>query len=162
MKKEITVELFKPEIAKIANLIKKNAIKIIDKEKLVVSGTLRRSIVSEVHLEVEKPYIVVYVAQNDKLMTSKDMKYPRYLHEGIEPHMPPIAPIKKWILKKGIIKNELEEAWQKSKKKRTFNNYIDNKLTSVAWAIAMNMKKKGKKPVPFLELAIKMTLDQLS
>ncbi len=152
-----------PDLEKLTHKLRTYAIKIIDSEKMVVTGLLRNSIQAKLVLDDENPRIELYVNDpgNDKL------KYAKYLHEGIKPHMPPIEPIKKWVAVKGIHKNSFKSAWQKAKQSNkgiSRKNQIkkddleDRLITNIAWAIAINMKKKGKKPVPFLKLAVKMAL----
>lgn len=152
------------EIRKIANKIRINAIKVIEDKKMVVTGHLRNSIQTKVEITDNQATITVYVAEGGKL--KGDTKYPKYLHEGIDAHMPPIDPIKEWVRKKGLAKDDINTAWVKSKnikgkKRPKKQDIIDKKIESIAWAVAFNMKKKGRKATPFLDIAVKLTLAQL-
>ncbi|MFA7057586.1 MAG: hypothetical protein WC155_08525 [Candidatus Cloacimonadales bacterium] len=151
------------EIREIANKIRINAIKVIEDKEMVITGHLRNSIQTKTVINDNEAVITVFVAEGGKLKGST--KYPKFLHEGIEPHMPPIDPIKEWVRKKGIVKDDVNQTWLKVKNTRnrpTKQKMIEQKINSAAWAIAMNMKKKGRKPTPFLDIAVKMTLKTLS
>ena len=152
-----------PDLEKLTHKLRTYAIKIIDDEKMVCTGLLRTSIQAKLIIDDENPRIELFV--NDP--GNSKLKYAKYLHEGIKPHMPPLAPIKKWVAVKGIHKSSFRSAWEKTKqgnKGVSRKNQIkkddleDRLITNIAWAIAINMKKKGKKPVPFLKLAIQMAL----
>ncbi|MDD3501980.1 MAG: hypothetical protein RBS16_01950 [Candidatus Cloacimonadales bacterium] len=158
--------LIRPELERLAQKLRNNTIKVIDDEKLVYKGLLRTSIQTRLILNDKDAKIELYV--NDP--GQNRLSYAKYIHEGIKPHMPPLEPIKKWVKTKGLHQNKFKKAWEKTK-----NNNLglprknkvkkasleDQHISSIAWAIAINMKKKGKKPVPFLNLAVKMTLDNL-
>ena len=161
LKKHVFQHLNK-DIQKIALKIRDNAVKVIDEEALTAWGYLRNGIKTEVVLTDKEQVIKVYVHNPDE----PDMKYAQYIHEGIRPHMPPVDKIKAWVIKKGIHQSSLKEAWTNERKKPKKNRRLksdleDRAVESVAWAIAINMKKRGKKAVPFLNLAIKMTLDNM-
>ena len=78
---------------------------MIDREKMVVTGHLRNSIQTKITIKENDAYITVYVAEGGRIKGST--KYPKFLHEGIEPHMPPVDAIKEWVRKKGIAKKEI-------------------------------------------------------
>lgn len=144
---------------RIADDIKTNAISLVEDEKLVLSGTLRAAVDTKVHLTEKTAKITVFVG--DKA------KYGKYLHEGIKPHMPPIAPIREWVRRKGIAKDSISAAWNRAKQsprtQRPLKRDVESRaIDSTAWAIAINMKKKGRDPSPFLKLAVQMTLKRLN
>jgi hypothetical protein len=150
-----------PVLNRIALDIRTNAIRIIDKEKLVYTGKLRRSIQAKVKLDSDDPHILVYVAD------AGDMKYAKYIHEGIKPHMPPLDPIREWVRKKGLHRSSLSAAWNEAKAsnkgkpraaKIKKGDLETRAINNIAWAVAIAMKKKGRKPTPFLKLAIQMAL----
>ncbi|MFA5628147.1 MAG: hypothetical protein WC965_11845 [Thiohalomonadaceae bacterium] len=158
------LEIIRPKLNTFCMAIRTNAIKIVDAEKMVVTGMLRASIQTKLILESDDQHIEVYV--NDP--GNNKLKYAKYLHEGIKPHMPPLDPIRQWVAKKGLHKTALAAAWNKTKQSNQgMKRHAQKKkgelesrlIDSIAWAVAINMKKKGKKPVPFLSLAIKMTLE---
>ena len=131
------------ELRQIANKIRINAIKVIDREKMVVTGHLRNSIQTKITIKENDAYITVYVAEGGRIKGST--KYPKFLHEGIEPHMPPVDAIKEWVRKKGIAKKEI--GLKKNMRGKSKQDIME--------------KKKGRKPTPFLDLAVKMTFNQL-
>ncbi len=154
----------KEELGLIADKIRARAINIVESEKMVVTGHLKNSIQTKTVVSDTETYILIYVAEGGKL--SGSTKYPKYLHEGIKPHMPPVDKIKEWVRKKGIATNDINKAWTKAQgmkrsKRPKKQDLIDKKITQTAWAIAVNMKKNGRKPSPFLELAVKMTFNEL-
>jgi hypothetical protein len=81
--------------------------------------------------------------------------------------MPSIAPIREWVRRKGIAKNNIRSAWEEAKKIRRKDrpkkaDIESRAIRSAAWVIAINMKEKGRDPNPFLKLAVEMTLKKLS
>lgn len=57
---------------------------------------------------------------------------------GSEPHMPPVKPLK---------------GWSKRKLRKT-----GKEINSVAWAVAMKIKKEGTNPQPFLRPALEQAV----
>ena len=156
------LESAKPALERIAREIRKNAIEIVDEKGLVAWGDMRRAIQTKVVLDDGEPRIEVFIHDS----SDKDMKYAQYIHEGIKPHMPPVDDIADWVRKKRLHKNKFLKAWEAAQKTPRKNrikkaDLEEKHITSIAWAIAINMKKKGKEAVPFLDLAIKMTLDEM-
>ena len=159
------LQTIKPDLLSFSHKLQKKAIDIVEEEGLVYRGRLRRSIQTKLILDDDNPRIELFVYDSGE----GEHKYAQYLHEGIKPHMPPIAPIKKWVHTKGLHKNDFQNAWDKAKvrnkerkkgqPKVSAIELTDRIVTSIAWAIAINMKNKGKEAVPFLELAIKMTIN---
>ncbi len=61
--------------------------------------------------------------------------YAEAIEYGTDPHMPPVAPIERWVRKKLLIQNPKE-------------------ARSIAWAVAKAIKKQGTQPQPFIRPAI--------
>ena len=165
------LQTIKPELEKFAHKLQTNAINTVDDEGLVYHGRLRRSIQTKLILDDDNPRIELFVYDSGK----GEHKYAQYLHEGLKPHnkgLAAVEPLKKWVITKGIHKKDFQEAWEKAKmankdrkkqgeasvKRLDLENSI---ATSIAIAIAKKFKHHGRKPQPFLELAIKMTLNRL-
>jgi hypothetical protein len=67
-------------------------------------------------------------------LISYSAPYAMYVEFGTHPHMPPVEPLQRWARRKlGLSTEEAQ---------------------SVGWAIAMNIKKNGTEPQPFLRPAI--------
>lgn len=141
-------------LRELADRIEKYAIEEIDNEKLIAFGRLRQAI----HTKVKGLSLDVYV--DDRA------PYAQYLHEGIEPHMPPIGPLMEWAKKKLGLKGRLDMVRLKWRKRGGYSvNRADldtqEQARSMAWAVAMKIKKEGRKPTPFLRNAIEKALSEL-
>lgn len=74
---------------------------------------------------VDKPGVV---------LVGSDLPYAPHVEFGTLPHMPPVKPFEEWVrLKLGVDKKE---------------------ANSVAWAVAMKIKREGTPPQPFFRPAI--------
>ena len=90
-----------------------------------------------------------------------DVAYSRYVEEGADPHMPPIEPLMQWVLKKQLWKKEwTDETKKRNRGKKILKaDWVMQRSKQIAWAIAVNIKKKGIKPLPFLKLAFNQNID---
>ena len=67
-----------------------------------------------------------------------NMYYAIWVHDGTEPHMPPIQPILEWV---------------QVKRGRLGKSFLgDRSDVSTAWAVATNIKKFGTKGHPFVDI----------
>ncbi len=144
---------------KLANQIEVNAVKIIDRDKIVAWGKLRRSIKTKVNHDDLS--IDVFADQHIA-------PYAQYVHEGRKAgKMPPIKPIEEWARKRQLLAKSAPgvkipvrlntKAKLDDKQKQLAKNYH-----SLAWAIAMKMKHKELKPRRFLIEAITTTLKEFT
>jgi len=82
-------------LTNLANCIEEKAVKIVDDEKLVAWGKLRRAVKTKYY--PDKKLIDVFV-------DSKIAPYAAYIHEGREPgKMPPVSIIEEWARKKRLL-----------------------------------------------------------
>jgi len=155
-----------PELLALTHRLEANAIDVVDKNRLVAWGRLRTSISAKLIIDDENPRIELSVIDTG----DNQHKYAQYLHEGIKPHMPPVNAIRNWVIQKnlhlsgraGARNSQTNDSPLSKGGQGGFKNKLklqEQAATSIAWAIAINMKKKGKEPIPFLDLAVKMTLD---
>lgn len=146
-------DLIIPWLGRLADRLEREAVSEVDTRKLVAWGRLRQSIRTSVR-KLSTGYEV-------RLFVTDRASYAQYLHEGIEPHMPPVEPIMAWIRKKNIRidgyemkKGYLHKTRIKVKNGRIVANEDDTNTQAlarrVAWAIAIRMKKDGRDAAPFL------------
>jgi|GEM_PF-3030292 len=77
---------------------------------------------------------ITVVEKDGHVFVGSDLPYAPCVEFGALPHMPPVKPLKYWVrLKLGVPRGE---------------------ANSVAWAVAMKIKKEGTPPQPFLRPAI--------
>lgn len=72
--------------------------------------------------------------EGDEIKFSYDAPHAVPIEYGTDPHMPPVAPIIRWVQRKLGVFNK-------------------KKASRIAWAIAMNIKKNGTDAKPFLRPA---------
>lgn len=161
---------------KLANQIEINAVKIIDRDKVVAWGKLRRSIKTKV--DYDDLSIDVFADQNIA-------PYAQYVHEGRKAgKMPPIKPIEEWARKRQILSSAVHNRQTGKRDKDLYEKrlgrtklpvrlntktILDDKQKqlaknyhSLAWAIVMKMKQKELKPRRFLIEAITTTLKEFT
>jgi hypothetical protein len=143
----------------LANRIECNAVAIVDKDKIVAWGKLRRAIKTKV--DPHKLSIDVFV--DDKIAP-----YAQYVQEGRKAgKMPPIAPIEEWARKKRLLSHTAPgvklSVHLKSKAKLSQKQQeLAERYHSLAWAIARKMKSHELKPRRFLIEAIVKSLKETS
>jgi len=142
----------------LANRIEEKAVKIIDREKLVAWGKLRRAVTTKYYPDR---------MQIDVFVESKIAPYALYVHEGREPgKMPPVSIIEEWARKKRLLSSgshgiKLSARINPSAKLNTKQQQLADRYHSLAWAVAMKIKNQGIKPRRFLIQAILESLQDL-
>ena len=120
----------------------KETIFVIHKEAVsrvpVATGILRESI----HFDFEE------TENFFRGLVKVGAHYGPYVEFGTRPHMPPVEPIQKWV----EIKSR-RFVRTKSGKQRWIKGKQGKEARSIAWAIAMTIKKKGTKAHPYLRPA---------
>ncbi len=157
-------------LSTLADTIEVKAVKIIDAEKLVAWGKLRRAVTTKYY--ADKAQIDVFV--NDKVAP-----YALYVHEGREPgKMPPVSILEEWARKKRLLSNSIHNGKNSlysaklaktklsvrinpSAKLNANQQQLQANYHSLAWAIASKIKKHGIKPRRFLLQAILESLKEL-
>lgn len=157
-------------LSTLADTIEVKAVKIIDAEKLVAWGKLRRAVTTKYY--ADKAQIDVFV--NDKVAP-----YALYVHEGREPgKMPPVSILEEWARKKRLLSNsnytgknslysanlaktKLPVRLNTSAKLNPKQQQLADRYHSLAWAVAIKIKKHGIKPRRFLLQAILESLKEL-
>lgn len=85
-----------------------------------------------------------------------NVKHGVFVHEGTKPHFPPIEPILKWVIYKGLLnKANKPAATLKSLKK----SGGDNEAKAIAYLIARKISRVGTKAFPFLNMTLNMNLN---
>ncbi|MDD3536178.1 MAG: hypothetical protein PHC50_08550 [Candidatus Cloacimonetes bacterium] len=141
----------------LANSIEENAIKIIDKGKIVAWGKLRRSIKTKVY----KDDLSIDVFADGDIAP-----YAQYVHEGRKAgKMPPVSMIEEWARKKQLLSNsssgiKLPVRLNSKTKLNSKQQLLAERYHSLAWAISMKMKKREIKPRRFLIEAITTSLKE--
>jgi len=141
------------EIGKLADMIaeriglivERKVVDVIDEKGKVATGELRRSISHEVLKKVNEYVVRVF----------SGVKYAVFVHEGTKPHFPPIEPIAKWIVRKGI-------GTSKIRKRRSISRAIaDQEVRKLAFAIAKSISMKGTSGVKFFEIALNRSIPEI-
>ena len=93
----------------------------------------------------------------NSLVVSKDKKlykevgysamYAPFIEYGTSPHFPPLDVIYSWLMRKKL---DLKLTYDKKKTTKLNGKTYNAGILKIAWAIVMNMKKKGTEPAPFL------------
>jgi len=160
----------------LANRIEVNAIAIIDRDKIVAWGKLRRAIKTKVNHQ----NLSIDVFVDDKIAP-----YAQYVHEGRKAgKMPPISPIEEWARKKRLLSKEVHDQQDIQRQKDLYAEHLGrtrisvrlnsraklsqkqqelaDRYHSLAWAIARKMKYNELKPRRFLIEAILKSLKETS
>ena len=141
----------------LANSIEIAAVKIIDRDKIVAWGKLRRS----VKTKVDAKNLTI-----DVFADSAIAPHAQYVHEGRKAgKMPPVSLIEEWARKKQLLSNsaprvKLPVRLNTKTKLDAKQQLLADRYHSLAWAIAMNMKKRELKPRRFLIEAIITSLKE--
>lgn len=133
---------------KIKQLLVRQAQRVIDDEKVINSGDLRKSIDGEITRDADRIIIEIF----------SNMNYAYWAHEGTKPHYPPLHKIRDWVRKKGLAKKTMVRGKNQGKERairsyRSMNDYwqVDQVARAIAWKIAHH----GTKGVKFFDLAVK-------
>jgi hypothetical protein len=143
----------------LANRIEVNAIAIIDRDKIVAWGKLRRAIKTK----VDPQKLTIDVFADEKIAP-----HAQYVHEGRKAgKMPPIAPIEEWARKKRLLSHtapgvKLSVHLNSRAKLSQKQQELADRYHSLAWAIARKMKYNELKPRRFLIEAILKSLKETS
>lgn len=78
---------------------------------------------------------------------------------GSRPHMPPVGPIKEWVLRTGRVRRG--ELRIKPGSKPYGRKPREEEAEDVAWAIARKIAKEGQEPDPFLQRALGRVVGRL-
>lgn len=158
-------------LASLANRIEDYAVRIVDRDRIVAWGRLRRGIRTKYH--PDKKQIDVFVEESIA-------PYAQYVHEGRKAgKMPPIGPIEEWARKKRLLssnnykgkrslfsadlaKTKLSARINPSAKLSSKQQQLSDRYHSLAWAIARKMKHREVKPRRFLIEAIIRALKDLN
>ncbi len=144
-------------LSHIANKIEEYAVQIVDRDRIVAWGRLRRGIRTK--YSASKKQIDVFV--EDSIAP-----YAQYVHEGRKPgKMPPVAPIEEWARKKRLLSSsrgvKLPVRLSSTQKLNPKQEKLAAQYHSLAWAIARKMKYRELKPRRFLIEAIVRSLKEL-
>ena len=160
---KIEDELYKNIKSKIEKLvedivleIEKEVVNVIKENDIIMDGSLRKSISSDV-IDRSTSETISYLGK-----VFGNVNYAVFVHEGTKPHFPPIEPIMHWVKRKGIgqqfyIKSKRAIA-TKRKSVRTKSGFSEQKYSSevrsVAYAIAKSISRKGTRGIKFFEMAL--------
>jgi len=116
---------------------------IIQNKAIGYQRQLYRNIRNNVYREAARIIGIVGVGAN--------VPYGIFRHEGTRPHFPPIEPIQRWAIYKGLVKknNKPTTIRALSKDKKGFDE-----SRQIAFLIARKIAKKGTTGLPFLKLAL--------
>lgn len=132
--------------------ISSDAVRIIDENKAVAWGEMRRNIREEVIIEAGKILGVVGVGSN--------VPYAIFRHEGTRPHWPPQIAIQQWVIRKGIIKMEnkpITRSRLRSGKKSSVDS-ATKQIISTAFLIARKISRRGTTGLPFMKMALNQNI----
>jgi predicted nucleic acid-binding protein len=127
-----------------------DAVKILHDKKVNVTGELARNIRTQIIKEIGKMIGVIGVGAN--------VPYAIYRHEGTKPHFPPLEPIQKWVIKRGMVKGSRGKALTSISaiKARKSSDTLEAQVKSIAYLIARKIAKKGTEGLPFLQMAMNL------
>lgn len=140
---------------RIAMMLERAVVDVLNENDKVVSGDLKKSISSTVEEKTNQIIIKVF----------SGMGYAAAVHEGSKPHYPPIFPIARWVQKKGIGQSFSAKSHRMigTKKQKMYYKIGNSELSgtfskevmSVAYAIQRSIGKKGTPAFKFFEIALK-------
>ena len=128
--------------------IHRDSDKIIRDNKAVATAELVKNLREQVYESAGQIIGVVGIGAN--------VPYGIYEHEGTKPHFPPIEPLVKWVIKKGIIRDDKGRTTTMRRAKKEGD---DVKARAIAFLIARKISKSGTKGLPFLKMALMMNTD---
>jgi hypothetical protein len=155
IKSDILLEKIYSELEKFLRLVllklHADADRIIRDEGAVASGEMVKNLREDVYREAGKLVGVFGVGGN--------VKYGLFRHEGTKPHFPPIEPILKWVLKKGLVQHNsrptsMKALWRTKKGADTLSE-----AKTIAFLISRAIGRRGTKGLQFLKLALAQNTD---
>jgi hypothetical protein len=174
MKNEVFAEIEEEVKAKIEAFAEKvglylerQTVKVIDESNMNASGDTRKSITHSVQRITEGILLEVFAGTS----------YAVFPHEGTRAHMPPIEPIREWVMQKGLAQRAIHQpkrlSQSFSRKMKTIRHINMKKLTdttrrefwivdNIARAIAWKIYRKGTKGIKFFDLALKQAEPRLN
>ena len=125
--------------ARIKEELIKEAKAVIDEKDVRATGDLRKAVDGEVTQETDSVIIEIF----------DSMFYSAYVHQGTKPHFPPLDPIARWVVRKGLSSGAIKRRGSLSKQSH------EREIRSIAFLIARKIARKGTEGVKFFELALK-------
>lgn len=126
----------------------RDADKIIRDNKAIASAEMVKNLREQVYFEAGKIVGVFGVGAN--------VPYGIFRHEDTRPHFPPIAPLMKWVIQKGLLK---DSKGKPTTMKRAARQGDEGRARAIAFLIARKIARKGTKGLPFLKMALQMNTD---
>lgn len=130
--------------------IHRDADRIIRDGKAIASAEMVKNLREQVYVEAGKIIGVVGVGAN--------VPYGIFRHEGTRPHFPPIEPIKKWVIQKGLLR---DSRGKPTTARRATREGDDRRAYGIAYLIARKIFRRGTRGLPFLKLALQMNTDYI-
>lgn len=126
--------------------LQSDAVTIIDRNKAVAWGEMRRNIRTDLIAEIGKIVGIVGVGSN--------VPYAIFRHEGTRPHWPPQLALQQWVIRKGIIKmNDKPITFSKLRAAKKADSTI-RQIVSAAFLIAKKISRRGTMGLPFMRMAL--------
>ena len=154
---ETASEAVKAEIEKylrkFLEKVRTDSVADIDRNKKYATGEMRKNIRYEVTREVGKIIGVVGVGGN--------VPYAIFAHEDTKPHFPPLEPIQKWVILKGLVKQGGKSTTAAKIHRSKNADATMMEVKGIALAIARKIASKGTKGLPFLRTALNLNKDYL-
>lgn len=147
---------------KLLALAKKVGDIVVKEVGLVLDGqhpdNSKKVAMSKLGLKQSINYTVVKEVSKATVTVGTNKYYAPFVHNGTRPHFPPIAPIRQWVIDKGLAKRTLKSG--KNKGKETFIRNTKSKsdsaiVNSIAYAIVRKIGRKGTKGIRFFDIALK-------
>lgn len=132
--------------------IQSDAVRIIDENKAVAWGELRRNIREDIIVEAGKILGVVGAGSN--------VPYAIFRHEGTKPHWPPQLALQQWVIRKGIIKmnnKPITRSGLRNAKKSSVDS-LTKQIVNTAFLIARKISRKGTTGLPFMKMALNQNI----
>jgi len=126
----------------------RDADRIIRDKKAVASAELVKNLREQVYESAGQIIGVVGVGAN--------VPYGIYEHEGTKAHFPPIDPLVKWVIQKGILR---DAKGKPTTMRRAVKEGDDAKARAIAFLIARKISRTGTQGLPFLKMALMMNTD---
>jgi len=125
--------------------IHRDADKIIRDNKAIASAEMVKNLRERVYYEAGKIVGVVGVGAN--------VPYGIFRHEGTKPHFPPIEPLAKWVIQKGLLRDDKGKTMTPRRAKKVG---ADVRARQIAFLIARKISKRGTTGLRFLKMALDM------
>ncbi len=125
----------------------------IRSNKAFATGEMMKNLRYEVTKEIGKIIGVVGVGAN--------VPYAIFRHEDTKPHFPPLEPLEKWVIIKGLVKQGGKSTTHAAIHRSKNADAIMSEVKSIALAIARKIAAKGTKGLPFLRTALNLNRNYL-